>query len=149
MHQAGDESTKFIMTWGASRNERFRKVRDNKWFGIYESPLMEWGASYNPCCLGRLTRWLMEHTWEKMHRKWVMFSEEVKRKKKNDYCSMKPVYITIPSFFSLLLLLVALVVSDSVWPHRQQPTRLLCPWDSPGKNTGMGCHFLLQCTHAC
>ena len=30
-------------------------------------------------------------------------------------------------------------------PHRQQPTRLLCPWDSPGKNTGVGCHFLLQC----
>ena len=32
-----------------------------------------------------------------------------------------------------------------VRPHRQQPTRLLCPWDSPGKNTGVGCHFLLQC----
>ena len=30
-------------------------------------------------------------------------------------------------------------------PHRQQPTRLLCPWDSPDKNTGVGCHFLLQC----
>ena len=30
-------------------------------------------------------------------------------------------------------------------PHRGQPTRLLCPWDSPGKNTGVGCHFLLQC----
>ena len=30
-------------------------------------------------------------------------------------------------------------------PHRWQPTRLLCPWDSPGKNTGVGCHFLLQC----
>ena len=30
-------------------------------------------------------------------------------------------------------------------PHRRQPTRLPCPWDSPGKNTGMGCHFLLQC----
>ena len=29
-------------------------------------------------------------------------------------------------------------------PHRQQPTRLRCPWDSPGKNTGVGCHFLLQ-----
>ena len=40
---------------------------------------------------------------------------------------------------------VASVVSDSVRPHRQQPTRLLCPWDSPGKNTGVGCHFLLQC----
>ena len=30
-------------------------------------------------------------------------------------------------------------------PHRQQPTRLPCPWDSPGKITGVGCHFLLQC----
>ena len=30
-------------------------------------------------------------------------------------------------------------------PHRWQPTRLPCPWDSPGKNTGVGCHFLLQC----
>ena len=29
--------------------------------------------------------------------------------------------------------------------HRRQPTRLLHPWDSPGKNTGVGCHFLLQC----
>ena len=29
--------------------------------------------------------------------------------------------------------------------HRQKPTRLLHPWDSPGKNTGVGCHFLLQC----
>ena len=39
----------------------------------------------------------------------------------------------------------ASVVSDSVRPHRRQPTRLPCPWDSPGKNTGVGCHFLLQC----
>ena len=37
------------------------------------------------------------------------------------------------------------VVSDSVWSHRQQPTRLPRSWDSPGKNTGVGCHFLLQC----
>ena len=36
-------------------------------------------------------------------------------------------------------------MSNSVRPHRRQPTRLLCPWDSPGKNTGVGCHFLLQC----
>ena len=40
---------------------------------------------------------------------------------------------------------VASVVSDSVRPHRWPPTRLLCPWDSPGKNTGVSCHFLLQC----
>ena len=36
-------------------------------------------------------------------------------------------------------------MSDSVWPQRRQPIRLPCPWDSPGKNTGVGCHFLLQC----
>ena len=37
---------------------------------------------------------------------------------------------------------VASVVSHSVWPHGLQPTRLLRPWDSPGKNTGVGCHIL-------
>ena len=36
-------------------------------------------------------------------------------------------------------------MSNSVRPHRSQPTRLPRPWDSPGKNTGVGCHFLLQC----
>ena len=36
------------------------------------------------------------------------------------------------------------VASDSVRPHRQQPSRLPCPWDSPGKNTGVGSQFLLQ-----
>ena len=45
----------------------------------------------------------------------------------------------------LLLLQVASVMSDSVRLHRRQPTRLPCPWDSPGKNTGVGYHFLLQC----
>ena len=36
-------------------------------------------------------------------------------------------------------------MSDFARPHRRQPTRLPHPWDSPGKNTGVGCHFLLQC----
>ena len=36
-------------------------------------------------------------------------------------------------------------MSDSVRPQRQQPTKLAHPWNSPGKNTGVGCHFLLQC----
>ena len=39
-------------------------------------------------------------------------------------------------------------MSDSVRPHRRQPTRLPRPWGSPGKNTGVGCHFLLQCMKA-
>ena len=37
----------------------------------------------------------------------------------------------------------------TLWPHRWQPTRLPRPWDSPGNNTGVGCHFLLQCMRAC
>ena len=36
-------------------------------------------------------------------------------------------------------------MSDSVRPHRRQPTRLPCPWDTPGKNTEVGCHCFLQC----
>ena len=36
------------------------------------------------------------------------------------------------------------VMSSSLPPHGLQPTRLLCPWNSPGKNIGVGCHFLLQ-----
>ena len=39
---------------------------------------------------------------------------------------------------------VASVTFNSLQPYGLQPTRLLCPWDSPGKNTGAGCHFLLQ-----
>ena len=43
-----------------------------------------------------------------------------------------------------LSLLSCSIMSDSVRPHRQQPTRLPRPWDSSGKNTGVACHFLLQ-----
>ena len=46
--------------------------------------------------------------------------------------------------YSVLLLLL-LSRFSSVQPHRRQPTRFPRPWDSPGKNTGVGCHFLLQC----
>ena len=45
----------------------------------------------------------------------------------------------------LLLLPLSLQSCLTVRPHRRQPTRLPRPWDSPGKNTGVGCHFLLQC----
>ena len=45
----------------------------------------------------------------------------------------------------LLLLLSPVSRVRLLRPHRRQPTRLRCPWDSPGKNTRVGCHFLLQC----
>ena len=52
------------------------------------------------------------------------------------FVSPKPAYCAVIS---------CSVMSDSVRSHRQQPTRLPRPWDSPGKNTRVGCHFLLQC----
>ena len=39
---------------------------------------------------------------------------------------------------------LSLSLSDSLQPHGLQSTRFLCPWNSPGKNTGVGCHVLLQ-----
>ena len=48
--------------------------------------------------------------------------------------------------YELLLLLLSHFSCVQLYAtHRRQPTRLRCPWDSPGKNTGVGCHFLLQC----
>ena len=41
------------------------------------------------------------------------------------------------------------VMSISLWPHGQQPASHLCPWDFPGKNTGVGCHLLLQDLREC
>ena len=57
---------------------------------------------------------------------------------------MPPRYPAGPTACLVLLCAGHSVVSDSLPPHGRQPTRFLCPWDSPGKNTGAGCHFLLQ-----
>ena len=54
-------------------------------------------------------------------------------------------YKTFPTMRSESESVSCSVMSDSVQPQRQQPTSLPCPWDSPGKNTGVGWHFLLQC----
>ena len=57
------------------------------------------------------------------------------KKKKNEHC--------VP-YSNICLYCLCSVVSDSLQPYGLQPTRLLCLWDSSGKNTGMACHFLLQ-----
>ena len=62
------------------------------------------------------------------------------------HCWQYSIY-SMPLGWGLCFLLVAVlcsVMSDSLWPHGWQPTRLLCSWYFPGKNTGVGCHFLLQ-----
>ena len=59
--------------------------------------------------------------------------------------SYPPRWVTCENERGAAAAAVTSVVSDSVRPHRRQPTRLPRPWDSPGKNTGVGCHFLHQC----
>ena len=61
---------------------------------------------------------------------------------RQEYCSGVPL---LSPDRMLAAAAVASVASDSVQPYRRQPTRLRRPWDSPGKNTGVRCHFLLQC----
>ena len=60
-------------------------------------------------------------------------------------CSLKSNRWFEPKLILVLSVSVSCsVMPDSLRPHGLQPTSLLCPWDFPGKNTGMGCHFLLQ-----
>ena len=61
----------------------------------------------------------------------------------NSFWLPRPLFLMVPCCCCCCC--VASVVFDSVRPHGRQPTRLPHPWDSPGKNTGVGCHSLLQC----
>ena len=57
---------------------------------------------------------------------------------------LTPILEPRPSLAWSTCVLSRSVMSNSFWPHGLQPRGLLCPWDSPGKNTGVGCHALLQ-----
>ena len=76
-----------------------------------------------PCILGCFEDYMRWSNWRTLHGIWQLLNTE-----RCCHCCW-----------------VASVVSDSSWPHRLQPTRLPHPWDSPGKSTRVGCHFLLQC----
>ena len=59
-------------------------------------------------------------------------------------CVHVPYAIEAKAHFLVLCVLSCSVESSTLRPHGLQPARLLCPWDCPGKDTGVGCHFLLQ-----
>ena len=73
-----------------------------------------------------------------------IYPQKLKPRSQRDICITM---FTAALFTKDMLLLLVSHFSPvySVRPHRGQPTRLPRPWDSPGKNTGAGCHFLLQC----
>ena len=69
-----------------------------------------------------------------------------KKVNKNNICNLRKrtKYSSYQDALGNLCVCACSVMSESSRPHRLQPTRFLCPQDSPGKNTGVGCHFLLQ-----
>ena len=90
------------------------------------------------CLRGLEFHWKQAFSWPQM------FTDKRNFKSLFWSCSQKNKELCFPSCCCCCCC-ITLVESDSVWPHRRQPTRLPRPWDSPGKNTGVGCHFLLQC----
>ena len=82
------------------------------------------------------------HTHTHTHTHWVAISPLLFPSTPDNHHSISYIYLHT---HCCCCCKVPSVVSDSVWPQRRQPTRLPCPWDSPGKNTGVACHFLLQC----
>ena len=62
----------------------------------------------------------------------------------SEYSQLYPNVRSMKHYAVVLLLCSHSVMSDSLWPHELQLIRLLYAWDSPDKNTGVGCHFLLQ-----
>ena len=91
------------------------------------------------CLRGLEFHWKQAFSWPQM------FTDKRNFKSLFWSCSQKGKELCFPSCCCCCCCCVALVVSDSVRPHRRQPTRENPRlWDSPGKNTGVGCHFLLQ-----
>ena len=104
---------------------------------------------------------IKRNTFESVLMKWMNLESITQREisqKKNKYCILTHIYGiqndgTDKPFFLVVLFLnnsftcilaIASVVSNSLQPHGLQSDRILCPWDSSGKNSGMGCHALLQ-----
>ena len=58
---------------------------------------------------------------------------------------IEPASLALEGMFLTTAAAKSLQSCPTLWPQRRQPTRLPRPWDTPGKNTGVGCHFLLQC----
>ena len=57
---------------------------------------------------------------------------------------MKLIYSNKIFIYQKIQIIIVLLCPNLLWPHGLQPSRLACPWNFPGKNMGVGCHFLLQ-----
>ena len=94
----------------------------------------------------------IKHLWDEMffQHDFMMFS--LKKDKSSPWhhlfeitCYLVPESLPWEDKHKIVLAAKSLQSCPTVWLHRWQPSRLPCPWDSPGKNTEVGCHFILQC----
>ena len=118
----------------------------------------------SPKCWGKIIKWvckeqiktlLFQMLWCLCHLSWLIISFLIPNDFHIQFCILfltesRPNCISFHIFprFPLTMryacVLSHSVVSDSFWPYGLQPARFLCPWNFPGKNTGVGCHALLQ-----
>ena len=129
-------------SWGPA--VRISSQLNNQWlqWNIYT---METGKCYKPChplfpiCFGMWKNRVLV-TIHFMSPSFCFFicNEVVETPRDNVYNMLSVFHAAAKS----------LQLCPTLRPHRQQPTRPPHPWDSPGKDTGVGCHFLLQCVHA-
>ena len=92
------------------------------------------------------TNWLHSALFQSTDQLWCFQLLKAKRASCACVCSLSYIQLYVPPWTEALLLLLSRVSRlRPVRPHRRQPNRLPRPWDSPGKNAGVGCHFLLQC----
>ena len=128
------------------RESRVRRLNNNQKqipkqsSRLYKSVFWDWKPSHVP------TKWITKttHTYTIIWWCWQTLSiknASIKANNKMAQCSFQK-----PNTKSCCCCCwVASVMSNSVRPHRRRLTGLPRPWDSPGENTGVGCHFLLQC----
>ena len=130
----------------ALRTRASRKWGSNTWRSAWLSCILFWKSYSANIAIGQL-RTKTNH-WKVLNCETFPFPLYMPLLTFMLYCPIRLVYKTQvqrKGFTSTKNMCVSCsVVSDSLWPHGLQPARLLCPWDSPGKNTRMGCHFLLQ-----
>ena len=101
------------------------------------------------CFLNRYRRSFLGRQWVRREYYLVLRTWQSYWEKTVAYSTVKDSHYLVVAYNDYAAAAAAAKLPHSVGPHRRQPTWLLCPWDSPGKNTGVGCHFLLQCMRAC
>ena len=128
-------SIKHSSSWSESRSVVFDSLRPHGLYNPWNSPGQNTGGGSLSLLQGIFPS--QESNQGLLHCRQILYQLSHQAKNQNTGPTLR-------SFTGTCAVLSHSGVSGSSWPHGLPLTRLLCPWDSPGKNTGVGCHFFLQ-----